>query len=346
MDELNHPTSSTIRVLKLVFSPPITPSHRLTLSYPSETNTRNTIASISGISDYGSQELSNSRETEQSGALGVRAMIGPSDTPYSDLSVTSHQPPYHALDPDDTHQIRYSVTHELMDWQSPHLFRSTEPSYFGALELLGSNLEDPTADSLLSFHHTSARTPPHIERPSSAMDQVESHRPTGICISPAFRGCWQLSPPICPKGLARRYSVASETEEALVKAELTTQPIHIQRRASTSSASSSSMAAPCVPHQDSPGKGRGGFGRGKRAKCELLTEKEKRANHIASEQKRRQNIRVGFERLVEIVPTLSHSHRSESVILQKSVEYIHQLLNTRQQLKQRVQNLQWLLGET
>lgn len=50
---------------------------------------------------------------------------------------------------------------------------------------------------------------------------------------------------------------------------------------------------------------------------ELLTEAEKKANHIASEQKRRQNIRVGFDSLVEIVPTLSDCHRSEAVILQK-----------------------------
>jgi hypothetical protein len=58
-------------------------------------------------------------------------------------------------------------------------------------------------------------------------------------------------------------------------------------------------------------------GRGKKPPHELLTEAEKKANHIASEQKRRQNIRVGFDQLVEIVPTLSQSHRSEALILQK-----------------------------
>jgi hypothetical protein len=50
---------------------------------------------------------------------------------------------------------------------------------------------------------------------------------------------------------------------------------------------------------------------------ELLSEDQKRANHIASEQKRRANIRVGFEKLVDIVPTLSSGHRSEALILQK-----------------------------
>lgn len=50
---------------------------------------------------------------------------------------------------------------------------------------------------------------------------------------------------------------------------------------------------------------------------ELLTEEEKKANHIASEQKRRQNIRMGFDQLVEHVPTLNRGNRSEAIILQK-----------------------------
>ncbi|KAG0349100.1 hypothetical protein BG004_001925 [Podila humilis] len=79
---------------------------------------------------------------------------------------------------------------------------------------------------------------------------------------------------------------------------------------------------------------------------ELLTEAEKKANHIASEQKRRQNIRVGFDSLVEIVPTLSDCHRSEAVILQKSVDYIHRLLNQKSELKTRVRELQANLGDT
>jgi hypothetical protein len=58
-------------------------------------------------------------------------------------------------------------------------------------------------------------------------------------------------------------------------------------------------------------------GRGKKPPHELLSEAEKKANHIASEQKRRQNIRVGFDQLVDIVPALSQSHRSEALILQK-----------------------------
>ncbi|CAG8465758.1 9624_t:CDS:2 [Scutellospora calospora] len=85
--------------------------------------------------------------------------------------------------------------------------------------------------------------------------------------------------------------------------------------------------------------------RGKKGHHELLTEAEKKANHIASEQKRRQNIRLGFDQLVEIVPTLSQCHRSEALILQKSVEYIQQLLMQKNELKERVKSLQATLGD-
>ncbi|RIB17961.1 hypothetical protein C2G38_1967786 [Gigaspora rosea] len=85
--------------------------------------------------------------------------------------------------------------------------------------------------------------------------------------------------------------------------------------------------------------------RGKKGHHELLTEAEKKANHIASEQKRRQNIRLGFDQLVEIVPTLSQCHRSEALILQKSVEYIQQLLMQKNELKDRVKSLQATLGD-
>ncbi|KAJ1919608.1 Transcription factor [Mycoemilia scoparia] len=55
-----------------------------------------------------------------------------------------------------------------------------------------------------------------------------------------------------------------------------------------------------------------------RKKGELLNEEEKKANHIASEQKRRQNIKAGYAQLSQIVPTLSQNQRSEAIVLQKS----------------------------
>ncbi|KAJ1727016.1 Transcription factor [Coemansia biformis] len=68
-------------------------------------------------------------------------------------------------------------------------------------------------------------------------------------------------------------------------------------------------------------------------KGELLSEEEKKANHIASEQKRRQNIRTGYDQLIQIVPTLTPSQRSEALILQKTVEYIKYLLMEREILE-------------
>lgn len=78
---------------------------------------------------------------------------------------------------------------------------------------------------------------------------------------------------------------------------------------------------------------------------ELLSEDQKRANHIASEQKRRANIRVGFEKLVDIVPTLSSGHRSEALILQKSVEHLRLLVESKTKLKEKARELQLMLGE-
>ncbi|RKP04516.1 hypothetical protein THASP1DRAFT_3270, partial [Thamnocephalis sphaerospora] len=78
------------------------------------------------------------------------------------------------------------------------------------------------------------------------------------------------------------------------------------------------------------------LGRPRKPPHELLTEAEKKANHIASEQKRRRNIRVGFSQLTSVVPTLSQCSRSEALILQKSVEYIRQLAQQRYDLEARV----------
>ncbi|OMJ14427.1 Protein max [Smittium culicis] len=59
---------------------------------------------------------------------------------------------------------------------------------------------------------------------------------------------------------------------------------------------------------------------------ELLSETQKRANHIASEQRRRHNIRNKYEKLIELVPTLDIMQRSEAVILEKTIEYVKFLI--------------------
>lgn len=63
-----------------------------------------------------------------------------------------------------------------------------------------------------------------------------------------------------------------------------------------------------------------------------LTDQEKKNNHIASEQKRRAAIREGFDRLTVLVPGLEGQGRSESIVLQKTVEFAHQNLDERRRL--------------
>lgn len=81
-----------------------------------------------------------------------------------------------------------------------------------------------------------------------------------------------------------------------------------------------------------------------------LSEHEKKANHIASgtygstqdsppptnaspiEQKRRQAIREGFDRLTELVPGLEGQGRSESIVLKKTVDYMRAQLAERRRL--------------
>ncbi|KAJ5245431.1 hypothetical protein N7489_005527 [Penicillium chrysogenum] len=58
----------------------------------------------------------------------------------------------------------------------------------------------------------------------------------------------------------------------------------------------------------------------------------KKSNHIASEQKRRAAIREGFDRLTELVPGLEGQGRSESIVLQKTVDFIHVKLQERHDL--------------
>ena len=65
-----------------------------------------------------------------------------------------------------------------------------------------------------------------------------------------------------------------------------------------------------------------------------LTEQEKKNNHIASEQKRRQAIREGFDRLAEIVPTMSGQGRSEAVMLSATVTYMRAQLARKDALKE------------
>ncbi|KAI0303694.1 hypothetical protein B0F90DRAFT_1708244, partial [Multifurca ochricompacta] len=131
---------------------------------------------------------------------------------------------------------------------------------------------------------------------------------------------------------------------------------------------SSSRTSESTPSQGAPG-----------SKPALLTASQKKANHIQSEQKRRANIRRGYEALCETIPTLREAiraeeeassgfasggkkrrargrigddgekvdgragPRSENIVLAKTVEYIQQLLAQRQHFTERLQRARAML---
>ena len=67
-------------------------------------------------------------------------------------------------------------------------------------------------------------------------------------------------------------------------------------------------------------------GRPRKDKKQLLSDNEKRMNHVVSEQRRRKLIKDGFEQLVEIIPGLNDvNSTSKSTVLFKTAEYIKEL---------------------
>ncbi|PVI06803.1 hypothetical protein DM02DRAFT_514164 [Periconia macrospinosa] len=63
-----------------------------------------------------------------------------------------------------------------------------------------------------------------------------------------------------------------------------------------------------------------------------LTEAQKKENHIRSEQKRREAIREGFDRLAAIVPGMKGQGRSEAVVLEATLQHMREQIVERQKL--------------
>ncbi|KAJ9628729.1 hypothetical protein H2203_002631 [Taxawa tesnikishii (nom. ined.)] len=64
-----------------------------------------------------------------------------------------------------------------------------------------------------------------------------------------------------------------------------------------------------------------------------LSEQQKKENHIASEQKRRQAIREGFDRIADIVPGMKGLGRSEAVVLQTTVKFMREQIAHKEMLR-------------
>lgn len=63
-----------------------------------------------------------------------------------------------------------------------------------------------------------------------------------------------------------------------------------------------------------------------------LTEAQKKENHIRSEQKRREAIREGFDRLAATVPGMEGQGRSEAVVLEATIKYMREKIVERQEI--------------
>ena len=69
----------------------------------------------------------------------------------------------------------------------------------------------------------------------------------------------------------------------------------------------------------------------------LLTEQEKKDNHIRSEQKRRFNVRTGMVKLSEIIPGAEKLFTSEIKMFDKYGTYVAQLVEERKAMVQELE---------
>ena len=67
-----------------------------------------------------------------------------------------------------------------------------------------------------------------------------------------------------------------------------------------------------------------------------LTDAEKKQNHILSEQKRRQAIRMGFDRLAAMTPGMNGLGRSEASVLNAAVTEIKKQTEIKEKLKRKL----------
>jgi hypothetical protein len=63
-----------------------------------------------------------------------------------------------------------------------------------------------------------------------------------------------------------------------------------------------------------------------------LTEAQKKENHIASEKKRREAIRDGFDKLASIVPGMEGQGRSEAIVLEATLKHLREQIMERKKI--------------
>jgi hypothetical protein len=76
-----------------------------------------------------------------------------------------------------------------------------------------------------------------------------------------------------------------------------------------------------------------------------LSEEQKKANHIASEKKRRTNIREQYDKLAEMTPGMEGQGRSEGRVLEEVVKHGKNLQQEREQLIEEIEKRGGAVGD-
>ncbi|KAL5486165.1 hypothetical protein ACEPAI_7209 [Sanghuangporus weigelae] len=238
-------------------------------------------------------------------------------------------------------------------------FQSTSYAFPSPLHRFSSPLQQifDAPQSPLQMPPLTTVAPSHtLDSSSAASDSQQSASSVASDPTP---------PPPTPPSLKRPYTSSSDLSS-------------LSGPSSSSNASASSSRQQGKKHRSSPPHQQGPV---LNAKPILLSTSQKKANHIQSEQKRRANIRRGYEALCETVPALREAiaaeereladsagdsenvlrwkpkkknrgkramsesgekidgragPRSENVVLQKTIDYIHELLEDRKALLDRL----------
>ncbi|THH27366.1 hypothetical protein EUX98_g6823, partial [Antrodiella citrinella] len=152
-------------------------------------------------------------------------------------------------------------------------------------------------------HHSHSHSPTY-SNPDSGLQQHQS-RPQHPGITSVVSAPSVLSQR--PSATTKRSLPTDNDSDA--SSGTTSQHLKRQRRPSTTPSADGST--PSTPSQLNPPAGQ---------RQALLSPSQKRANHIQSEQKRRANIRRGYEALCEVVPALREAIRAEEESLAAAEE--------------------------
>ncbi|KAK7755648.1 hypothetical protein SLS62_002258 [Diatrype stigma] len=109
-----------------------------------------------------------------------------------------------------------------------------------------------------------------------------------------------------------------------------------KKRKSKADVNGSSEGSTTTTAKDAAGKRRKSAANAAKAARENLSESQKRENHIKSEQKRRGAIKEGYQDLGQIVPNLSSSGYSKSMMLTMSADWLEELIKGNDELARRL----------